>query len=328
MEQATEAVVQPKKALKKDKTLNIGYWKKYGVFYLMMAPALIVLIINNYIPMVGSIIAFKKITYESRSFLENFINGKWVGFDNFDYLFKTSDAWRITRNTVVYNAVFIALNVIVGVAIALMFNQMRNKRLAKFHQSVMFLPFFLSWIIIAYLVYAFLNPQLGMMNKEILPLFGAGEVEWYSDPKWWTIILPIVNVWKNIGYYVVFYLAAIIGIDKEYYEAATIDGASKWRQIRSITLPLIRPVIIVLTLLQIGKIFYADFGLFFQVTRNAGMLYDTTLVIDTYVYQGFLVTGNLGLSSAAGFYQAIVGFVIIIIANLIVRRVSKDDALF
>ncbi len=328
MEQATEAVVQPTKAVKKEKTLNIGYWKKYGVFYLMMAPALIVLIINNYIPMVGSIIAFKKITYESRSFLENFINGKWVGFDNFDYLFKTSDAWRITRNTVLYNAVFIALNVIVGVAIALMFNQMRNRRLAKFHQSVMFLPFFLSWIIIAYLVYAFLNPQLGMMNKEILPLFGAGEIEWYSDPKWWPVILPIVNVWKNIGYYVVFYLAAIIGIDKEYYEAATIDGASKWRQIRSITLPLIRPVMIVLTLLQIGKIFYADFGLFYQVTRNAGMLYDTTLVIDTYVYQGFLVTGNLGLSSAAGFYQAIVGFVIIIIANLIVRRVSKDDALF
>lgn len=326
MEQATGAVIQPK--VVKEKTLNMGYWQKYGIFYLMMAPALIVLIVNNYLPMAGTLIAFKKITYESRSFFVNFMNGQWVGFDNFDFLFASSDAWRITRNTVVYNAVFIFLNLVIGVGLALMFNLMRSRRLAKFHQTIMFLPFFLSWVIIGYLVYAFLNPALGMMNKEILPLFGAKEVEWYSDPKWWPIILPILNTWKGIGYYAVIYLAAIIGIDKEYYEAATIDGASKWRQVWSITLPLIRPVIIVLTLLQIGRIFYADFGLFFMTTRNAGMLYETTQVVDTYVYQGFLVTGNIGLSSAAGFYQAIVGFVVILVANMIVRRISKDDALF
>ncbi|MFD0672255.1 ABC transporter permease [Cohnella sp. GCM10027633] len=326
MEQVTPTVLQPQ--AKKVKTLNQGYWQKYGVFYLMMAPALIVLIINNYIPMAGALIAFKKITYESRSFIENFMNGEWVGWDNFKFLFQTSDAWRITRNTVVYNAIFIVLNLVIGVGFALMFNLMRNVRLAKFHQAVMFLPFFLSWVIISYLVYAFLNPSLGIMNKEILGWFGAGEVEWYSDPKWWPVILPILNIWKGIGYYAVLYLAAIIGIDKEYYEAATIDGASKFRQVWSITLPLIRPVIIVLTMLQIGRIFYADFGLFFNATRNAGALYDATLVIDTYVYQGFLVTGNIGLSSAAGFYQAIVGFVLVLGSNLIVRRISKDDALF
>ncbi len=328
MEQAAQPAGVPQQKPRKTKTLNLSYWQRYGIFYLMMAPALIVLIVNNYIPMLGAMIAFKSITFESRSFIENFINGKWVGWKNFEFLFNTSDAWRITRNTVVYNAIFIVMNLIIGVGFALMFNMMRNRLAAKIHQTMMFLPFFLSWVIISYLVYAFLNPQLGIMNQYIMPLFGAGEVEWYSDPKWWPYILPILNTWKGIGYYAVIYLAAIIGIDKEYYEAATIDGASKMRQVWSITIPLIRPVIIILTLLQIGRIFYADFGMFFQATRNAGALYDTTLVIDTYVYQGFLVTGDIGLSSAAGFYQAVVGFVLVLGSNLIVRRISKDDALF
>ncbi|WEK53600.1 MAG: ABC transporter permease subunit [Candidatus Cohnella colombiensis] len=326
MEQAAPTVVPTKP--KKVKALNQGYWSKYGIFYLMMAPALIVILLNNYIPMVGSIIAFKKITYESSSFIENFVNGKWVGWKNFEFLFKTSDAWRITRNTVLYNVVFIILNLVIGVGAALLFNMMRSKRLAKLHQSIMFLPFFLSWVIVSYLVYAFLNPSLGIMNMTVLKWFGAEDVMWYSDSTWWPLILPILNVWKGIGWYAVLYLAAIIGIDKEYYEAATIDGASRWRQIWSVTIPLIRPVIITLTVLQIGKIFYADFGMFFNVTRNAGALYETTLIIDTYVYQGFLVTGNIGLSSAAGFYQAIIGFLLVFGSNLIIRRISKDDALF
>jgi putative aldouronate transport system permease protein len=325
-----EQTVQPvaPRPQTKAKTLNLGYWQRYGIFYVMMAPALIILLINNYIPMLGSLIAFKSITYESRSFIENFLNGKWVGWDNFKFLFSTSDAWRMTRNTVAYNSIFITLNLIIGVGLALMFNAMRNRFAAKLHQTLMFLPFFLSWVVISYLVYAFLNPALGIMNNYVMPLFGLEEVEWYSDTKWWPYILPILNTWKGIGYYAVLYLAAIIGIDKEYYEAASLEGASKVKQIWSITLPLIRPVIIVLTMLQIGRIFNADFGLFFQSTRNAGALYDTTLVIDTYVYQGFLVTGDIGISSAAGFYQAVVGFVLVLGSNLIVRRISKEDALF
>jgi len=303
---------------------NIGYWRKYGVFYLMMAPALIVLLFNNYLPMLGSVIAFKNVNYQV-----GILRSPWIGWDNFDYLFRTTDAWKITRNTILYNAVFIALNLIVGVAFALMFQAMRSRRMAKLHQTMMFLPYFLSWVIITYLVYGFLNPDIGVLNKTVLPWFGVKEpVFWYTDPKWWPIILPIVNTWKGIGYYAVFYLAAIVGIDREYYEAATIDGASRWRQIRSITIPLIRPVIIVLTLLQIGRIFYADFGLFYQVTRNSGSLYDTTLVIDTYVYQGFIVTGDVGMSSAAGLYQAVVGFILVFVSNLIIRRISRDDALF
>ncbi|RUS43277.1 sugar ABC transporter permease [Cohnella sp. AR92] len=306
------------------KKQNIGYWRKYGVFYFMMAPALLVLLVNNYLPMIGSIIAFKNVNYQTGVF-----HSPWVGWANFKFLFSTSDAWNITKNTIIYNVIFIVLNLIIGVALALLFNSMRNRKLAKFHQTMMFLPYFLSWIIITYLVYGFLNPEIGLLNKTILPWFGVDQpIDWYTESKYWPYILPIVNTWKGIGYYAVFYLAAIIGIDKEYYEAATIDGATKWRQIRSITIPLIRPVIIVLSLLQVGRIFYSDFGLFYQVTRNSGPLYDTTLVIDTYVYQGLVVTGDFGMSSAAGMYQAVVGFVVVFTSNLIIRRISKDDALF
>lgn len=327
MEQAVQPTAQPSlptAAKTKTKKQNVGYWRKFGVFYLMMAPALIILLVNNYLPMIGSVIAFKSVNYQTGVF-----RSPWVGWDNFSFLFSTTDAWNITRNTILYNAVFILLNLVIGVTLALMFNSMRSRRLAKFYQTTMFLPYFLSWVIITYLVYGFLNPEIGLLNKTILPWFGVDNpIDWYTEPKYWPIILPIVNVWKGIGYYAVFYLAAIIGIDKEYYEAATIDGASRWRQIRAITLPLIRPVIIVLTMLQIGRIFYSDFGLFYQVTRNAGSLYDTTLVIDTYVYQGLVVTGDFGMSSAAGMYQAVVGFVLVFVSNLIIRRISKDDALF
>jgi len=307
---------------------NQGYWRRFGTFYMMMTPALIVLLMNNYLPMVGSLIAFKQIEYSGSSFIQSFLDSKWVGWENFDYLFSTTDAWNITRNTLLYNAVFIILNLVIGVTLALLFNAMRSRRLAKLHQTAMFLPYFLSMVVISYLVYAFLNPEFGIVNKVVLPWFGVDPIDWYNESKWWPYILPIVNTWKGIGYYAVIFLAAIIGIDNEYYEAATIDGASRWRQIWSITIPLIRPVIIILTFLQIGRIFYSDFGLFFQVTRNSGVLYDTTLVIDTYVYQGFIVSGDIGMSSAAGLYQAVVGFVLVLLSNLIIRRVSKDDALF
>ncbi|RED63056.1 putative aldouronate transport system permease protein [Cohnella lupini] len=307
---------------------NQSYWRRFGVFYIMMAPALIVLLMNNYLPMVGSLIAFKQIVYSSPSFFQSFLDSEWVGWENFNYLFSTTDAWLITRNTLGYNAAFIFLNLVVGVTLALLFNAMRSSKLAKLHQTTMFLPYFLSMVVISYLVYAFLNPEIGIINKVVLPALGYNPIDWYTEPKWWPYILPIINTWKGIGYYAIIFLAAIIGIDNEYYEAATIDGASKWRQIWNITLPLIRPVMIILTLLQIGRIFYADFGLFFQVTRNSGILYDTTLVIDTYVYQGFIVSGDIGMSSAAGLYQAVVGFVLVLVSNFVIRRISKDDALF
>ncbi|RKP48972.1 sugar ABC transporter permease [Cohnella endophytica] len=328
MTPATEAIASKATKTKSRAKQNLGYWKRFGSFYIMMAPALIVLLMNNYLPMIGSLIAFKQIEYTSNSFVQSFLDSKWVGWENFNYLFSTTDAWTITRNTIGYNAVFIFLNIVIGVALALMFNAMRSRRWAKFHQTTMFLPYFLSMVVISYLVYAFLNSDIGIINKVVLPWFGLNPIDWYTESKWWPFILPLVNTWKYIGYYAIMFLAAIIGIDNEYFEAATIDGASKWRQIWSITIPLIRPVIIILTLLQIGRIFYSDFGLFFQVTRNSGILYDTTLVIDTYVYQGFIVSGDIGMSSAAGLYQAVVGFVLVFMSNLFIRKISKDDALF
>lgn len=297
--------------------------RQYWIFYIMMLPAIILLIINNYLPMFGVVIAFKNVNYQ-----DGIWASPWVGLTNFKFLFATDDAWTITRNTILYNAVFIVLNLICAVAFAILFNEMRSKLMAKFHQSAMFLPYFLSWIVVSYLLFAFLGHEHGYVNTKVLPALGLNPVEWYSKSQYWPYILPIVNLWKNIGYYAVIYLAAIVGIDREYYEAAIIDGASKRQQIRSITIPLLTPVIIVMTLLQIGRIFYADFGLFYQVTLNAGALYQTTSVIDTYVYNSFLVTGNIGMSSAAGLYQSVVGLLLVLGSNLVVRRISKENALF
>jgi putative aldouronate transport system permease protein len=297
--------------------------RTYWIFYFMMLPAIVLLIINNYLPMFGVVIAFKNVNFQ-----QGIMGSPWVGFTNFKYLFATADAWTITRNTVLYNAVFIALNLVCAVAFAILFNEMRSKAMAKFHQSAMFLPYFLSWIVVSYLLFAFLGQEHGFVNMKVLPALGMNPVEWYSKPQYWPYILPLVNLWKNIGYYTVIYLAAIVGIDREYYEAAIIDGASKWQQIKGITIPLLSPVIITLTLLQIGRIFYADFGLFYQATLNAGALYPTTQVIDTYVYNTFLVTGNIGMSSAAGLYQSVVGLLLVLGSNLFVRRISKENALF
>jgi len=299
------------------------YLVKDKSLILMLLPGCLYLLVNNYIPMAGTVIAFKSINYAKGIF-----GSDWVGFENFKFLFASSDAWIITRNTLAYNAVFIVLHLVVAVLFAVMLNELRNRMLAKIHQSIMFLPFFLSFVVVGYLGYSLLHEEYGFINRSILEPLGIEPVSWYSEPKYWPFILPLVNTWKSIGYYTVIYLAAIVGIDQEYYEAAVIDGAGKWQQVRSITLPLLAPVMVILTLLQIGKIFYADFGLFFQVPLNSGILYPTTNVIDTYVYRALLTMGDIGMSSAAGLYQSAVGFVLVLGANLIVRRINKDNALF
>ncbi|GFN33341.1 ABC transporter permease [Paenibacillus xylaniclasticus] len=302
--------------------------QKYGIFYLMMLPGFLILLVNNYLPMAGIVIAFKSMTYQHSNIILNFIDSEWVGLDNFKYLFKTSDAWIITRNTLLYNSLFIVLNLIIPVAFAIMLNELRSKFLARFHQSIIFLPYILSWVVISYLVYGLLHDKNGFVNTTILPMFGVDPVQWYFKLEAWPYILPLVNTVKNVGYYMVIYMAAIIGIDDEYYEAATIDGANKWQQIWKITIPLLIPIMIIMTLLQVGRIFYADFGLFYQVPKESGPLFPVTNVIDTYVYRTFLAMGDSGLSSAAGLYQSVVGFVLVFISNWVVRRIDKDSALF
>lgn len=297
--------------------------RKYVPLYIMMLPGLIYLLINNYLPLFGLSIAFKDVNYS-----KGIWDSDWIGFKNFEYLFKTDDAFIITRNTILYNAAFIVLGLIVSVGVAILLNEIRNKVASRFYQSVIILPFLISIIIVSYLVYAMFSVNTGMVNKTLLPALGLDPISWYTEPKYWPFILTVVHIWKAAGYSCIVYLAAIIGIDPEYYEAAKLDGASKWMQIRKITLPMITPVITILTLLGIGCIFYSDFGLFYQVPMDSGALFSTTNVIDTYVFRGLMQLGDIGMSSAAGFYQSLVGFVLVLVSNYVVRKIDKNNALF
>ncbi|BBH25023.1 sugar ABC transporter permease [Paenibacillus baekrokdamisoli] len=297
--------------------------RKYGVLLLMMVPGLAYLLINNYLPMFGLLIAFKDFNS-----VKGIFGSDWIGFRNFEYLFKTQDAYIITRNAILYNFVFVVLNTVAAVAIAIGLNEIRSRFMSRVYQSVMLLPHLISMVIVSYLAYSLLSVDTGFMNKTVLPWLGLNEISWYTEAAYWPFILTIISLWKGAGFLCVIYLAAIIGIDPEYYEAAKLDGATKWQQIRTITLPLLSPIIIMMTLLAIGKIFYSDFGLFYQVPLGSGALNDTTQVIDTYVYRALMNLGDIGMSSAAGLYQSVVGFVLVLLSNYAVRKFSKDNALF
>jgi len=305
-------------------------WKqviKYRSLLIMMIPGMFYLIINNYIPMAGIIIAFKNINF-AKGAIAGILTSEWIGFENFKYLFKTQDAWVITRNTIMYNGSFIILNTVLAIGLAIFLNEIRSTFAKRFYQSIVLLPFLISMVIVSYLVIAALHVENGFMNKTVLPLFGMESIAWYSEAKYWPYILTVVNIWKSVGYLCIIFLASIIGIDHEYYEAATIDGANKWQQIKGITVPLIMPTITIMTLLGIGRIFYSDFGLFYQVPLNSGALKSTTDVIDTYVYRGLMQLGDIGMSSAAGLYQAVVGFVLVLLSNYVVAKKDRDRALF
>lgn len=293
----------------------------------MLLPGIFVLIINNYIPMLGIVIAFKRYRF-SENFFNSLLKSEWVGFSNFDFFFRTPNAFVITRNTLLYNLVFILLGLLIPVFFAIALNEIRNKMLAKVYQSFMFLPYFLSWIIVSYLAYSMLSRDEGFINRSILLPLGINPVNWYFEPAYWPFILGFFQIWKYTGYNVVVYLAAISGIDSEYYEAAAIDGASRWQQVQSITLPMLQPLMIIMTLLAVGRIFNADFGLFYNVPKNSGALYSVTDVIDTYVFKALRNSNNVGMAAAAGCYQAVVGCITVFTANYIVRKIDADKALF
>ncbi len=295
---------------------------KNKVLYLMLLPGLLVLLVNNYLPMFGIVIAFKDYNYA-----KGFWKSDWVGFNNFEYLFNSKAAFLITRNTILYNVAFIVIAATVAVVLAIIFNELLNRRISKFYQSVVFLPYFFSWVVISYLVFALLSSDMGFVNK-ILISNGMQPVEWYVDPRFWPLIIILVNTWKWTGYDSIIYLAAIIGFDKSLHEAAAVDGASRFQQITKVMVPMLMPVITVLTLIKVGRIFFTDFGLFFNIPRNSGPLYDVTNVIETYVFRALRQTGDIGMASAAGFYQAVVGFIVVMTANYIVRKIDKDSSLF
>jgi putative aldouronate transport system permease protein len=300
---------------------------KNKVMLLMVLPGALWFLFFSYIPMLGTVIAFKEYRFDRDGFWASIVNSKWVGLDNFKFLFSTDDAYIITRNTILYNAVFIVVGLALAVLMAVVLSEITNKKLSKLYQTGMFLPYFLSWVIVGYFAFSFLSSERGLLNY-VFEYFGWESMQWYSDPKYWPYIIVFIYLWKAVGYNSVVYLAAIMGIDKSLYEAAMIDGANKWQQIRNITLPLLSPIITIMTLLAVGKVFYADFGLFYQVPRDSGTLYSVTNVIDTYVYRGLKTTGEIGMSTAAGLYQSVVGFALVITSNYIVRRFNKDNALF
>ena len=286
-------------------------------------PGIIYLIINNYMPMAGIFLAFKNYSLAKGPF-----KSPWCGFKNFEFLFKTKDAWIMTRNTILYNIAFIILGTVMAIFVAILLVELGESMRVKLFQSALLLPNLLSWVVIGFIAYAFLNADNGFINNTVLRWLGLDPVSWYSKPGAWPAILIIVNLWKNIGYQSIIFMASIAGIDKALYEASALDGTTKIQQIFKITLPLLKPTIITLTLMSIGRIFYSDFGLFYQVPQNSGALFATTQTIDTYVYRGLMELNDVGMSAAAGLYQSLVGFVLVTIANRIVRKVDADNALY
>lgn len=302
-----------------------GFFKeiiKNKFLYLMMLPGILFIIIFNYAPMAGLIIAFKN--YNS---VKGIFASEWVGFKNFEFFFTSQDALRVTINTIFYNAVFISSGLVVSLAFAIMLNETKNKALSKLYQSSMLIPYFLSWVVVGYLSYALLNVDYGFINSILITL-GKEPIQWYAEPGYWRVILPLANLWKSVGYSTVIYLAGITSIDTEFYEAAKIDGATKLQQIFKVTIPLLTPLIVILTLLAVGRIFYTDFGLFYNIPRETGILFRTTDVIDTYVFRSLRTMGDVGMSSAMGLYQSVVGFILVLSSNLIVKRINPENALF
>lgn len=294
--------------------------KKKAPLVLMMLPGLIYLAINNYMPMFGIILAFKNYNYK-----DGFLNSAWCGLKNFEFLFKTKASFTMIRNTLCYNFVFVILGVVIPIMVAIAMHEIGKKRLAKFAQPAVIFPFVISWVIVGYIVYAFLNSSNGFVNNSILKENG---ISWYSEPQYWPVIIVIVYIWKTAGFNSIVYMASIAGIDENIYEAARVDGAGKLSQIKNITIPLLKPTIITLTLMSISKIFNSDFGLFYQVPMNSGQLYPTTQTIDTYVYNALMEINDVGMASAATFFQSIAGFILILAANLIVSKIDRDNALF
>lgn len=295
---------------------------------LLGLPAFVWFMLFSYLPMFGLIIAFKKYRISpGHGFLYSLFHSEWAGFSNFTFFMKSNAFSMLLRNTVLYNVVFIILGIVIPVSLAIMISLIYNKFKSKLYQTLMFFPHFMSWVVVSYFVYAFLNPDKGLMNIILLGL-GKEGVKWYSEGKYWPYILVIMQVWKTAGYSMVVYLASIMGIDGSLYEAAVIDGASKLQQAKYITLPSIKPIVIMMFILNVGKIFYSDFGLFYQVTQRVpNSLYTTVSTFDTYIYNALQSNVSIDKTAAASFFQAVACCTTILLANYIISKIDKDSAI-
>ncbi|MCI1990918.1 MAG: ABC transporter permease subunit [Oscillospiraceae bacterium] len=287
-------------------------------------PTIVWYLLFSFLPMFGVIIAFKNFRING-NFLQSVITSRWVGLKNFKYLFASKDTLTMLRNTVGYNVIFIVLGTFVSVVLAVMVSQLYSKRLAKAYQTAMFMPYFLSWVVIAVCVWAFLSFDKGIVNN-YLTSTGGTAVNWYMDKQYWPGLLIFLKIWKGLGYGMVVYLATITGFDPTYYEAAVIDGATKWQQTKYITLPMMKNVIVIMFILSVGTIFFSDFGLFYQVPHDSNSLFDVTYTIDVMVYKS-LKASTVGMASASALFQSIMGCLTVLGANAIVKRVDPDSAM-
>ncbi|MCK9478714.1 MAG: ABC transporter permease subunit [Firmicutes bacterium] len=296
-------------------------FKSNAEFFLLCLPGLLYFFVFHYLPMGGILIAFKEYNYKLGIF-----GSKWIGLKNFEFFFLSQDAWRITRNTVGYSFLFMLTGMFSAVLVALLLNELKNKSLIKYYQTTMILPHFLSWVIVAFITFIMLNPAYGVLNKALISL-GFEERQWYSEFKYWPPILTISNVWKHVGMSSVIYYSSLMGADKEMYEAATIDGAGRFKQAIYISIPFLVPIMTIMLILNLGNVFRGDFGLFYQVPRDIGALYPATDIIDTYVYRG-LFSGSIGMASAVGFFQSFIGLFMVAVSNQIIRKINPENSLY
>ena len=320
-----EEEINLKKTKKVKKDGFINEIKRNKAFYLMMIPGLVFMLIFYYAPMVGVVIAFQDFNP-----VKGIFGSKFIGFTNFKYLFSSDIIREATFNTVFYNLIFLVTGIGLALLVAILLSELSNKYLSKTYKSIILFPYLLSWVVGEYLLYSFLSLDKGIVNNFLVSI-GHEAIQWYSEPSYWRWIIPMAYIWKNIGYLSVIFLAGITGISPEYYEAARIDGATKWQQAIKITIPILAPITIILVLLQIGKIFsasFGDWGLFYNLPRESGTLFPATNVIDSAVFRALRGMADYGMASAAGLYQSVVGFVLIIISNFVIRKYDKESALF
>ncbi len=304
---------------------RVTAWSRFKAnkeLLLLSLPGGIWFLIFAYLPMFGILIAFQEYRPE-KNFLLSVLHSKFVGFKNFEFLFKSGDMWIIFRNTIGYNLLFIILGIVLPITVAMLLNELRNHGAVKVYQSMMFLPYFLSWVVVSYCLYAFLDPSKGLVNNIL-----GKNISWYTEKDYWPFIIIFMSQWKGVGYNTVVYLASICGIDQTFYEAAMLDGATKWQQVKYITVPLLRPVITILFIMSVGGIIRSDFGLFYQLPRDSGSLYRVTNVLDTYIYRALMQSSEIGMSSAAAFFQSVVGFALIMIANKVAAKIDNENTLF
>ncbi|CAI6059289.1 putative multiple-sugar transport system permease YteP [Cohnella sp. JJ-181] len=293
------------------------------MLFLMLTPAVVYFIIFHYVPMGGVIVAFKYFEFD-----KGILHSPWVGFKNFSFFFESGQAWLLTKNTILYNLAFILVGMVFQVGVAILFSELGGKRIKKFLQSTMLLPYFISWVVVGSFVYGIFNYEFGSLNT-LLRTLGMDPVDIYGNPSVWFFIIVGFYLWKLIGYGSIVYLAAIMGINPELYESAELDGANIFQRIRYITLPLLKVTIVIMILLQVGGILRGNLDMFYQLVGNNGLLFNTTDVIDTFVFRALYQQGlDLGMPAAAGLYQSAVGFVIIISLNYIIKKVNPDYALF